>query len=160
MVSLVALGLTSSQVQGGEREILLANSVNINLFRFDWARCSLLNQSLGVDGGSAGRRMEQYSDWLSLAPMFHPNHRVMAPGIWGRVGWTCSYDQTMMITIAASIYRGLNLVSVARKRQDVWELGYIYLWRRLRKLLHWEGVWIEKSVVSNSDWMFWSSFKE
>ena len=33
----------------------------------------------------------------------------------------------MMITIAASIYRGLNLVSVARKRQDVWELGYIYL---------------------------------
>lgn len=51
MVSLVALGLTSSQVQGGEREILLANSVNINLFRSDWARCSLLNQSLGVDGG-------------------------------------------------------------------------------------------------------------
>ena len=86
MVSLVALGLTSSQVQGGEREILLANSVNINLFRFDWARCSLLNQSLGVDGGSAGRRMEQYSDWLSLAPMFHPNHRVMAPGLLGRVG--------------------------------------------------------------------------
>lgn len=33
----------------------------------------------------------------------------------------------MMITIAANIYRVLNLVSVARNREDVWELGYIYL---------------------------------
>lgn len=159
MVSLVTLGLTSSWVQAGEREILLASSLNINLFGSDWARCSLLNQSLGERG--AGRRMEQYSDWLSLAPMFHPNHRVMAPGPWGQVGWTCSYDQIMTITIAANIYRVLNLVSVARKREDVWELSYIYLLRHPRKVLNWEGVWIEKSVVSNnSDCMIGSPFKE
>lgn len=33
----------------------------------------------------------------------------------------------MTTTIAANIYRVLNLVSVAGNREDVWELGYIYL---------------------------------
>lgn len=42
----------------------------------------------------------------------------------------------MTITIAANIYRVLNLVSVARKREDVWELSYIYLLRHPRKVLN------------------------
>ena len=66
----------------------------------------------------------------------------------------------MTITIAANIYRVLNLVSVARKREDVWELSYIYLLRHPRKVLNCEEVWIEKSVVSNSDCMMGSPFKE
>lgn len=75
-------------------------------------------------GGGAGRRMEQYSDWLSPAPMFHP--KPQGYGTWdtGPGGLNSgSYDQIMMITIAANIYRVLNLVSVARNREDVWELA-------------------------------------